>query len=487
MEKKVRLRTNLFYNIGYQILAIILPLVTAPYISRVLGSHNVGVYSYTQALANYFFLFSMLGVNNYGNRTIAAVQHDREKTSQIFWEIFSFQFILSLVITGIYLAYCFLFVRENRLVYIMQFFFVASAAVNVNWFCFGLEQFKLTTIRNTIVRIAMAAGVFLFVKSRADLPAYTAVIAVGTFLSALAVWPFVLHHVTFIKPTLKGVTRHIKPNLILFWPVIAVSLYSIMDKIMLGWMSTKAEVGFFTFAMNIVQIPNTLILALDNVMMPRMSNLYARNQQKSAKHLTDVVMMFAMLMSAAMAFGLAGVGPVFAPWFYGESFARCGLFIAMLSPVIIFKGWAGALRTQYIIPKHRDKVYIISLTAGAVANLISNYFLIPTFRGIGTVVSTVIAESTVCFIQFFMTRKEIDIKNYLINGVGFSIIGVMMYMVVIKLNTVSASPLLTMAVQIIVGAITYLLLSAFFMVKVRKSPELVNIGLHILHLKNKGR
>ena len=98
MVQKGKLRKNLIYNIFYQILIIILPLITAPYISRVLGSHNVGVYSYTQAFANYFYLFAMLGVNNYGNRTIAAVRDDRYEVSKTFWEIFSFQFILGLII-----------------------------------------------------------------------------------------------------------------------------------------------------------------------------------------------------------------------------------------------------------------------------------------------------------------------------------------------------------------------------------------------------
>ncbi len=483
MAKERKIRVNLIYNVGYQMLVIILPLITAPYLTRVLGSHNVGVYSYTQAFANYFYLFAMLGINNYGNRTIAAVREERNTLNKTFWEIYSFQFILGILITVIYLIYCFYFAEEDQIIYCMQFFYVASGAFDINWLCFGLEKFKLTTIRSTIVRIGMAVAIFLFVKDMSDLAIYAAILSIGNLIAAFAVWPFVIKQIDFKRPTLKGVMKHVKPNLILFWPVIAVSLYNIMDKLMLGVFSTKEEVAFYTYAERITQIPNTLILALDSVIMPRMSNLYAKKNDEIAAKLMDNVMMFAMMMAAAMAFGLAGVAPIFAPWFYGDAFTRCGLFIVMLCPVIVFKGWAGALRTQFIIPKKKDNVYIISLTSGAAVNFILNYFLIPIYAGVGAIIGTIAAEFAVCFIQFLMTRKDIDIKNYLMNGLVFCAIGGIMYFFVHALQHISSSAVITMGIQIIVGALIYILLSFVFMVKIRKNPVLVNEALKLLHLK----
>ena len=166
MAQNGKLKKNLLYNISYQILVIILPLITAPYVSRVLGSHNVGVYSYTQAFANYFYLFTMLGVNNYGNRTIAAVRDDQYKLSKTFWEIFSFQFLLGLIISFGYFIYCLYFIRTDKIIYLMQFFYVVSGVFDVNWLCFGLEKFKFTTMRSTIIRIGMAVSTFVFVKDQ---------------------------------------------------------------------------------------------------------------------------------------------------------------------------------------------------------------------------------------------------------------------------------------------------------------------------------
>lgn len=489
MNKEPKLRTNFTYNLGYQILSIVLPLVTSPYISRVLGSSNVGIFSYTQAGANYFFLFAMLGVSNYGNRMVAAVRDNRVKLEKTFWEIYAFQFAFGAFVCVAYLFYCVFLVKEDRLVTYLQFFYVASGWLSINWLMFGLEQFKLTTIRNIAIRVGMAVLTFALVKDKNDLAIYTAIYAVGNLLSVLIIWPFALKSVSFKRPTLSGVVKHIRPNLILFWPVIAVSLYNVMDKLMLGVMSTKAEVGFYTYAENITQIPNTLILALDNVMLPRMANLYAAGKDKKASELMDNVMMFAAMAAAAMSFGLAGIGQIFAPWFYGEEYTRCGFFIVLLCPVIIFKGWAGALRTQYIIPNKRDKVYIISLTSGSIVNLTINAVLIPTLQGVGAIVGTVAAEFTVAFIQFYMLRSEVPVKKYVLNGLGFCIIGFIMGIVIYNLPNMSllvdASALLIMIVQILFGAIIYLSLSIFYMVNILKRPVIANELMKYLHVKKR--
>lgn len=484
MENKKSLRVNFIYSVVYQLMAIILPLITAPFVTRVLGAKCLGIYSKSQAFANYFLLFAMLGVNNYGNRAIARVRGCKQDVSKTFWEIYIFQVITAVLSSILYVLYCFLFVENNRIVYTLQMFYVFSGIIDVNWCCFGLEKFKLTTIRSMIVRVSTAIAIFLFIRTPNDIWLYTLIMSISFIFSSVAVWPFLLKNIDFVKPTWQGIKKHIKPNLILFWPVIAVSLYNIMDKLMLGWFSTDEEVAFYTYAERIVTIPTTLILALDNVIMPRMSNLYAsEGETERIKYLMDNVMLFAMFMAASMGFGLAGISDVFAPWFYGDAFARCGYFILLLSPVIIVKAWAGALRTQFIIPTGRDKIYVISLTTGAVVNLILNALLIPRISGVGAIIGTLMAEFAVCFIQFFWCRKVIDIKNYLINGLSFCLIGAIMFFAVEALSHVSSHALVTMVIQIMCGAIIYVSLGCFYMIKIRKNPVLVNEGLKMLRIK----
>ena len=484
MAKTPGLKKNFVYSVSYQILNIILPLITAPYVTRVLGAQGLGIYSKSQALAQYFLLFAMLGVNNYGNRAIARVRDKRDELSKTFCEIYAFQLITATIVSFSYWVYCLQFSSHNQLIYTMQAFYVMSGLLDINWCCFGMEKFKLTTIRNMVVRILAAVAVFTLVNSKDDLWLYTFIISFGHIVSTLVVWPFIKKHIDFIRPTWTGIKKHIKPNLVLFWPVIAVSLYNIMDKLMLGWFSEDEEVAFYTYAERIVTIPTTLILALDNVIMPRMSNLYAtEGKNERIKYLMNNVMLFAMFMAAAMGFGLAGVADVFAPWFYGDAFSRCGYFILLLSPVIIIKAWAGALRTQFIIPTGRDKIYVVSLTSGAIVNLILNALLIPRINGVGAIIGTLAAEFAVCFIQFFWCRKDIDIKNYLIDGFSFCAIGLIMFFVVEALSHISNHALITIVVQIICGAIVYVSLGCFYMIKMRKNPVLVNEGLKMFRIK----
>lgn len=484
MAKQTGIKKNLLYSISYQILTIILPLITAPYVTRILQAKGLGVYSKSQALAHYFLLFAMLGVNNYGNRAIARVRDNRIEVSKTFWEIYSFQAITAVISMIVYWIYCLGFAADNRLIYMMQAFYVMSGVFDVNWCCFGMEKFRLTAIRSMVVRILTAIAVFTLVNSSDDLWLYTFIISFGYIVSTLVIWPFIKKHIDFVKPSWSGIKRHVKPNLVLFWPVIAVSLYNIMDKLMLGWFSEDEEVAFYTYAERIVTIPTTLILALDNVIMPRMSNLFAADvKSDKIKFLMDNVMMFAMFMAAAMGFGLAGVADVFAPWFYGKAFTRCGYFIILLSPVIVIKAWAGAIRTQFIIPTGRDRIYVLSLTSGAIVNLILNALLIPRINGVGAIIGTLAAEFAVCFIQFFCCRKEIDIKNYMINGFSFCMIGAIMFVVIEMLSHVSDYAVITMMVQIICGAIIYVMFGGFYMIKLRKNPVLVNEGLKMLRVR----
>ena len=488
MTNTSSLKKNLAFSFGYQLLDIILPLITAPYIARVLGANSLGIYSKTQAFAQYFFLFAMLGVLNYGNRTIARVRDDVDERSRVFWEIYVFQMFTGLISSALYIGYCFFFITEYRTFYFLQSVHVFSAIFNINWFCFGMERFRLTTLRGAFIRILSATSIFLLVKKPEDLWLYTLIIAGGTLISALLVWPFVIDHVHPVRLSWAGIRRHIKPNLVLFWPVIAISLYNVMDKLMLGYFSSNEEVAFYSNAEKIVTIPNTIILALDNVIMPRMSNLFAKKgEEKQIRYLMDNVMMFAMLMAAAMAFGIAGVSDVFAPWFYGKEFVRCGYFILLLSPIIVFRGWAGVMRTQFIIPTGRDKIYVWSLTAGAVVNLIINAMLIPSMNGVGAIIGTLAAEFTVCFLQFFWCRKDLNIRRYLIDGISFCLIGLVMFFVVEALSNVGHKAIITLLVQIACGGMFYVLVTGFYMVKIKRNPTIINQVLKILKIKYKFR
>ena len=200
----------------YQILLIILPLITTPYISRVLGSEGLGTYTYTYTIANYFVLAAMLGVKNYGNRSVAAVRDDRKLLSRTFWEIYGLQLLCSLTATAAYVVYVSAFVREYQLIAALQGIYVLSGLMDISWLFFGAEQFRVTVMRNIAIRLINLACIFLFVKSRGDLWLYTLIMTLGMVFSQGYLWMYVKRLVDWRRPKLRDLGMHMIPELILF-------------------------------------------------------------------------------------------------------------------------------------------------------------------------------------------------------------------------------------------------------------------------------
>ena len=209
MEKKSSIKVNFIYNTIYQILLIIIPLITSPYISRVLGSEGVGTYAYAFSIANTAGMIGMLGINNYGNRTIAALQDDREKRSQAFWSIWVLQIVMTTLVLAGYIVFSFEFCeKQYRIVMLIETFEVATSLLDINWFFFGMEKFKITVTRNIIIRLASVFCIFAFVRNVTDVWVYALIIAGGHFVGAIAIWPYLNKYVDFIMPTAKQVYAH---------------------------------------------------------------------------------------------------------------------------------------------------------------------------------------------------------------------------------------------------------------------------------------
>lgn len=452
-------KKNFSYNIIYQILTLILPLITAPYISRVIGAEGTGIYSYTSSIVQYFILFAMLGMNNYGNRTIAKCRNDKDELSKKFSSLYIFQLITSTLMVILYIGYICLFNNQYLEASLIQLIYLISTCFDISWFFFGLEKFKLTVIRNTIIKILSATSIFIFVKNKDDLMIYITLMSASHLLSQLSLWPFLKSEVKLVKPKIKDIMSHLKPNLILFIPVIAVSLYKIMDKIMLGNMATVQDVGYYEYAEKIINIPLSIITALGTVMLPRISNLVANNNQEKIKFYIDKSMQFVLFVSIAMCFGLIAISPRFVPIFLGDEFVQTGYILQLLSVTIIFISWANVIRTQYLIPNEEDKPYIISVFIGAIINFVVNILLIPRYKTIGAAIGTICAEISVAIYQTIAVRKEIDFRKYIKYIVQFILSGLIMYIIIINLTHIMNNSYLLIISQVTLGAIIYCILN----------------------------
>lgn len=454
------MKKNFIYNIIYQILILILPLITVPYVSRVLGADGIGTYSYTYSIAYYFMILAMIGLNNYGNRAVAKVRDDKEKLSKEFCSIYSLQLITSITMVISYIIYIIFFAKQYKIISLIQIMYIISAIFDINWFFFGIEKFKLTITRNTIIKVMSLILIFVFVKTSNDIWKYTIILSGSTLFSNIILFPFLKNYIKCVKITKDDILKHFKPCLILFLPVIAVSVYNIMDKIMLGILSTVKEVGYYENAEKIKQVPLAIITALGTVMLPRTSNMISNNQEDKVKKLITKTMPFVMFLCFPIFFGLVAVAPKFTIIFLGKEFEKSGYLLQLLSITIVFLSWGNVIRTQYLIPKERDREYVISAFLGAIINFIMNCIFIPKYQSIGACIGTICAEFVVMFYQSWVVRKDLELKTYINKSINFFIKSIIMFVIIIFMDQkLIYKDTIKLIIEIVIGIIIYFLMN----------------------------
>ena len=404
-------------------------------------------------------LLTLLGVNNYGNRSIAKVRDNKDELSKTFWSIYLFQLLTGIVMLLFYAAYIIIFDNQYALYATIEILFILSSILDINWLFFGLEEFKKTITRNTFVKLGTLALIFALIRTPDDLWKYVLIMSAMTLLGQLLLWYYLKGQIRLVKVSIKDVKKHIKPNLTLFVPVIAVSIYKIMDKIMIGGISDISEVGYYESAEKIIQVPLAFISALGTVMLPRVSNMLSNGGDKKAMMYLSKSIAFVMFLSSIMACSLVAIGYEFAPLFFGDDFQKAGTIIMILSVTILFVSFANVIRTQYLIPKEKDKIYIRSVFLGAIINLAMNLIFIPPYGSIGACFGTIAAEFIVMFYQAFAVRRELPICQYLKQSFPFLIKAIITFGFIYPLNLVNFNPYVRLAAQILAGVAIYSLLN----------------------------
>lgn len=458
---------NFIYSVLYQVLSLVVPLFTIPYVSRVFGAEGLGIYSYTNAVAQYFVIFAMLGLNNYGVRTIAQYRDNDDELSIVFSQIYSMQFLCGLLSLAVYVAFLLLAPQDCVLLFYILLLQILSVLFDVNWFFFGIENFKVTVIRNSIIKIVSLICIFVFIKRPEDLWIYTLIYSASIFISAIILWTLLLKKIHFVKPQWKEIKKHFKPNIILFVPVVAISIYKYMDKIMLANYSMK-ETGYYDNVEKVLTVALSLVVAFGTVMLPRISNLAAKNDTKSAENYLIKSINFIMFLSVGIYCGMITVANEFVPLYFGEQFTPCVLIMQTMAITAVFSSWANVIRTQFLIPFNQDKIYVYSVIFGAVICFVLNLILIPQLAALGAVISTIAAEFVVAFTQTFYVRKKLPLDKMFLSAVPYLIFGLIMIccakLVVIGIESL----IIRLIFEILIGGFIYSLLSLIYFKKQKK-------------------
>ena len=458
MKNKVStLKANIFYNILYQLLVIIVPLITAPYISRVIGKEGMGIYGYTFSIAHYFVVFIMLGILNYGNREISAVKQNERFKTDVFWNIYAIQFFMGVFLLSAYFLFVMYLCSNYRMVFFSQAIYILSGILDISWFYFGIEKFKLTAGISSLNKILTTVCIFLFVRNPNDIAVYTLIISLGALANNILYWLLLKNYIKGFSLKFDTVSSHVKPVLILFLPVIAINIYRYISKVMLGSMSGVSEVGIYDAAEKFVNLPLGVIAAIGTVMLSRITSLHSSvDSINQIKKYNRISMAFVMIVGIGVVFGLAGISNVFIPFFYGNEFTSSSNVLLLLLPSILFICWANVIRTQYLLPNRKDKYYCLSVVWGAIVNVILNILLIPRLGAIGAAIATTFAEMSVCLLQSWYARKNMNLIKYLSDIAPYGLFGILMYIIVI--NVSASTSFLTILFRLFSGFIFYTLL-----------------------------
>lgn len=445
---------NFMYNLLLQIVTLFMPLITVPYVSRILGKEGIGVYSYTFSIVQYFIILGTLGVSMYGNRQIAYERDDKEKMSKTFWSITFLKSITTTIALLVYIV-IFGFNKEYGNVYLIQSINILAATFDISWLYMGLEDFKKTVTRNLIVKIIGVICIFIFVKSYDDLYKYISINALMTILGNLVMWMYVPKTVSKVKIKFSDIIEHVVPTIQLFIPQIAAQIYLVLDKTMLGTLANTGEVGLYEQSEKIIKLVLGLVTSLGVVMLPRMSNTFVNGDNEKMNGYLNKSLQGVAYVSIPMSVGLAAVSNEFVPWFFGPDFGAVSYLMIILTPILFFIAISNVLGIQYLLPTNRTKEFTASITMGAIINVILNFILIPHYKAMGTCIATVIAEFCVTVVQYMSLRKNIENKIFIINAIKYMFAATVMFIMVRIIGNYMGEKIITTIVQGVVGAITY--------------------------------
>lgn len=453
----MRVVRNYLYNAGYQVLAIILPLITAPYISRILGAHGVGINAYTNSLITYFTLLASVGIGYYGNRQIAYVRENAQKLAQTFWEIQIVKTVTTILATVIFAIFVYFY--DKYTIYLwLQALNLLAVAFDVSWLYMGVEDFKRTVMRNTIVKIISVIAIFVFVKDVNDIGVYIVILGLGNLLGNMILWPHLSKMLTKVKFSQLKPWQHLGPSVALFIPQIATQVYLQLNKTMLGVMIGTTASGFYQSSDNLVKMVLAIVTATGTVMLPHVSNAFAGGNHEKVNKLLYTSFDFVSAIAFPMSFGLAAISLKFAPVFYGKGFAPVGMAMMIEAIVILFIGWSNVIGLQYLLPTNKDRAFSTSVIIGAVVNIILNVPMIYLWGLNGAMLATVLSELAVTGYQLYVIRKLVSYRKLFTNTWKYLVASFVMFGIVFFVDQSFGMNLLNIVIEIFLGGIVYLII-----------------------------
>lgn len=414
--KQHSLKYNFIMNFILSASQVIFPLITFPYISRVLLADGTGKITFATSVANYFLMIASLGIPTYGIRACAQVRNDKEKLSKTVQELLIINFITTFLTIIMYVI-CVCAVpkfRNEPILFFINGINILLNMIGMNWLYQALEQYDYITFRSVLFKILSVILMLLLVHRRGDYIIYAAITVLAAVGSNVLNLIRARQYVDLKFGKEYDLRQHIKPIFILFAQSLAVSIYTNLDTVMLGFIKSDVDVGYYNAAVKVKNVLVSLVTSLGNVLLPRMS-LYAK-QHKNSEFLgtMSMAMNFTMLISIPLAFYFSVYSTETISFLAGNGFYGAILPMKIITLSIIPIGLTGILGIQVLTAIEKEKYVLYSVVTGAGVDFILNLLWIPVMGAAGAALSTVLAEFSVLALQIIFLKKMLqEIKENL--------------------------------------------------------------------------
>ena len=445
---------NYLYNLSYQILTIILPIITVPYVTRIFTSEDLGNYGFYNSIVSYFSLFAMLGIGIYGTKQIAAARN----VSSTFWNIYVIQVAASILTLLVYIIVIYSIPQMSGIIPLILGITLFSKMIDISWLFTGKEDFKKITLRNTMVKVAGVISIFTFIKSSKDLYLYIFLIVIFDFLGQFVMWIPAKKFIKHPSFDTKIIKKNLHPIVLLFLPQVAISLYVVLDRTLLGLLGSYSDVGIYEQGQKLTSILLTVVSSLGAVMLPRVANLLSERKEKEAQNMVRFSFILYNLIIFPMIFGLIAINEIFVKLFLGQNFQDVKYVLYIIVFNIMFIGWTNILGYQVLVVRNKNKEFMLSTTIPAIVSVAVNITVIPFFGYIGASITSVVVEFLVFAIQWYYSRNIIN-KNLLFNKDLAKIIcsSLVMFGVVMTCKMIlGLDGIIGLIIYLAVGGISYL-------------------------------
>lgn len=431
MQESKSIKINFIFNVILKVSTLLFPLITFPYISRSLLPEGVGKVSFAVSFVAYFSLFAQLGVPTYGIREVAKHKDNREELSRVFFELLTIEMIFTVISYVIFILSLFLFPRlkDDRILFLIISLTIILNSFGVEWFYKGLEYFKYITVRSVVFKAIALVAVFLFIKKPEDYLIYGFISIFASSASNILNFYNVFHHID-ISPKYFSLhfIKHLKSIYVFFAITAATTLYTNLDTVMLGFMTTDEDVGFYNTATKIKMVLVMVVASLGTVLLPRNSYYIKNKLFDKFWDVTKKSLYFTITISLPLIVFFTVFAKESIICLAGNSFYDSIVPMQIIMPTVLFIGLTNVLGTQILTPFRMEKVVLYSVVVGAIADMILNLILIPKYRSSGASIGTLIAEIIVFLWQcsFLHHKSKLLFRSIpfwqILTGIAISIL-----------------------------------------------------------------